>query len=96
MKYKIVKLDKRHSGHGLFDYLIDFQTSPVDGYIVLEQRREDFSTVRKWCWESWGPADELDFTKWGTNPRWAWKRDLSKANIYFNEAELTAYLLRWN
>lgn len=98
MKYKIIKLDKRHTGYGLFEYFVDFQTNPGQGsdYLTIDQRRDDFSTIRNWCWESWGPADELDFTKWGTNPRWAWRRELDKANIYFNEAELTAYLLRWN
>jgi len=96
MKYKIVKLDKRHTGYGLFEYYIDFQTNPGGGYIDIDQRRDDFSTVRKWCWESWGPADELDFTKRRMTPQWAWKRDLGKANIYLNEAGVTAYLLRWN
>ncbi len=91
-KYKIVKLDGRHKGAGLFDYYVEFST----GAVPVEQRRDDFVSVRNWCWESWGPAEELDFTKWGTDPRWAWWRDEYRANIYLNEAELTAYLLKWN
>ena len=91
-KYKIVKLDGRHKGHGLFDYFVDFQTASS---IPRDTRRADFVEMRNWCWEVWGPAQELDFTGWGTEPSWAWWRDGDRASLYFGEQELSVYLLKW-
>lgn len=91
-KYKIIKLDRRHKGNGVFDYFIDFLAARQ---LPIDKRNEDFVTIRNWCWESWGPSQELDWVGWDTGTRWAWWREPGRASIYFNEPELAAYLLQW-
>lgn len=97
-QYKIVKLDKRHKAHGLFSYCVDFH-SPASWKIGLGTTSafvDDFVTRRIWCWDNFGPGCEIDYTTWGTDPKWAWWRDTQHMKLYLSDASLSAYLLIWH
>lgn len=60
------RLDKRYTGHGHFDYLVN---RPLARTSVLYQSGQNitryasmqlFNSWRQWCWHTWGPSKELD------------------------------------
>lgn len=91
-KYKIVKLDGRHKGVGTFDYYVDFYHG-INSFSISDQV-EDFKIRRVWCWDSFGPGQELDYT-FGTDCKWAWWREAYTMRLYFTESALSAYVLQW-
>ena len=93
-KYRIVTLDKRHKGYGKFSHFVDFMDPSVHvGHLV---QVSDFVKTRNWCWEVWGPAQEIDFTPFSSESKWAWWRDELYMKLYFNTpAETSTYVLQF-
>jgi hypothetical protein len=85
----ITRMDRRHTGNRYFTHYFEFYSTEFN-----------FSEVRIWCWETWGPSCELEY-RWrvGTsaNPRWCWMSDtVGRIRIYFaSEKEASHFALRW-
>ena len=92
-KYHTVKLDKRHKGVGQFAYYVDFYRG--HNSISITDNIQDFLTRRVWSWDSFGPAQEIDYT-FGSGAKWAWWRDEHTLRLYFTEATFSAYVLQWH
>ena len=88
MKYKITKLDKRHSGHSFYQYMIEpFTRDTIEGPL-------QFIEVRNWCWATYGPSAELGWTYKGAT--WAWDTEYRRKRIYLkSQAELTLFALKF-
>lgn len=97
---KLITLDRRHSGYGVWKYYIERP------YIKpLEQSKVIFYLWRNWCWEQWGCSKELEeYTIVDlfdgihcSNPKWCWTNDRSHgARIYFkDDGAAAAFTLRW-
>lgn len=53
MKYKIIKLDKRYSGHTFYQFMIEpFTRDTIEGPL-------QFIEVRNWCWATYDLAQNL-------------------------------------
>jgi hypothetical protein len=46
---KLRRLDKRHSGYGEWEFFINFEN----------YNKEEFFSLRTWCWDTWGPSREM-------------------------------------
>lgn len=96
MLMRIKKLTRQYTGHGSFSHVIDYTIQDI---IQYDQHRQ-------WCWETWGPSCELEFSlrfrrinPEGWNAKWAWLADTSfpKIRIYFgSEQEVAMFILRWS
>lgn len=68
---KLVKLDRRHTGHHQWRW---FATPDIAG------KKYIFFLYREWCWEQWGPSKELNEYgyrdlfdgDYASNPHWCW------------------------
>lgn len=96
---KLIKLDKRHTGFGQYEYYLDVE-SWVGRVQILHHWRE-------WCWEHFGPGIELRFAvdpnaEFKALPvelprKWAWQTEFGKFRLYFqNHAFASAFLFHWN
>ena len=76
---------------------------PENSYGATYGEHREFLERRNWCWEQWGPSEELEFHVKGdgTNPAWCWILEnpyvySEKMRIYFStEKELSWYILKW-
>jgi hypothetical protein len=103
MQITVKKTDKRHTGSDRFKYYVDIKQSPRnwnETYLI----KEKFYEIRQWCWETWGPAREVDqfnsrdgaWTE-DQNPAWAWINDQHRSRIYLAGKEEAAYFtLKWS
>ena len=84
---KIKKLDKRHTGHGTYKFLVEFNSNQF----------EKFFEARNWCWETWGPGCEVENTHKVTHERlWAWQYNEWNTRIYLaTDKEANWWKLRW-
>ena len=84
-KYRIQKLDRRMNGYGIFSHRICVLSSA------------DFLLIRQWMIENFGPGCELDMFNLsesiGMGYTWAWDTEYSKAQLYFNEAQIGHFIL---
>lgn len=84
-KYKIKKLDRRMTGYETFSHRIEFYWD------------EDFLKIRNWCFDSFGPACELEFfnlnTQLGLGYTWAWRSDHYRRDLYLNQEQLSAFVM---
>jgi hypothetical protein len=55
MQYEVVKLDKRHSWHAQFNYMLEFSKSTWKGTGVL-----DFDRSRRWMNQTWGWTQDVE------------------------------------
>lgn len=108
MKFKVTRTDRRHTANQIFRYYVEpaYQLG-----VGRDQRIELFKEFRQWCWESFGPGCERDYVALHPVPagtdghcrmvskeRWAWftTTDASSTlRIYFNEAEMSWFRLKW-
>jgi hypothetical protein len=99
MKYKITKLDKRHSSHKIMKYHIEV-TYDIWG---SKNRVAQFMVYRNWCWKTFGPGVER---KWimlrpGVDGMesinsWAWHTEHEEMRLYLkSDAELTLFNLKF-
>lgn len=89
IKYKIQKLDRRHTGREQFSHYVE------------THYKLTFLELRNWCWSQFGPGMERDWvidlgSRNYTVSRWAWHTEHNCQRIYFTGgAELTHFLLVW-
>jgi len=99
MKFKKHQLDRRHNGYHHWKYFIAIRYEK-DMY----QLRQDFFTVRDWCWTTWGTSKEIN--EWmmdnkqldavSQNPHWCWQNDRYHMRIYLRtDKELSQFALVW-
>jgi hypothetical protein len=88
MKYKIIKLDRRYSGHAFYQYLIEpITTDTTEGPL-------QFIEIRNWCWATYGTGAELKWSYKGS--LWAWDTEYKYQRIYLkSQAELTLFTLKF-
>jgi len=83
---KLNKIDGRMNGHGVFKHYVNLTSA------------QKFSDIRKWCWEQFGPSDDLEFFYKLTDPniKWSWVNDKYTMRIYLaSDAEAQWFLLKW-
>lgn len=108
MNYKIVKLDRRHTGYMHFENAIDIiAESKWVGINSPYVRAIDFQRCRNWFWQTYGPSADYDI--WLTCQvlpstdeakadfavkNWAWETGFGKHRIFISDAAaLTHFLL---
>jgi hypothetical protein len=92
---KMKKLTRQYTGYGTFKYVVEYTKWDI----------VQFNQHRQWCWETWGPSCELDFSlrlinlqPADRNEKWAWltNLDIPKIRIYFASTEQAShFLLKW-
>ena len=102
---KFKKLDRRHNGHGYFDYYVTIAQSPHSpNYKALNTA--DFNRFRDWCNETWGNSCERDTYLYLTNyelmedytlnTHWAWHVSEFEKRIYIKGSEEKMWInLKW-
>lgn len=72
-KFKVIKLDGRHSGHDNYSHAIDFNVGLGNAW---RDRTANFLDSRIWFWDTFGPGVELVISKNFQfsidNYNWAW------------------------
>jgi hypothetical protein len=92
MQITFALLDNRHKGYPEFSHR---------ALISGPNKFSDFVKIRRWCWETWGPSCERDFTQYECESdeiKWAWHVDSfsnDKCYIYLVNTELTHFTLKW-
>ena len=105
------RLNKSFNGHEYFKYRVQvyFTKSilgpyyPGQPYISRLHAYLDFTKMRNWCWDQWGPSSEDHVYSWDddlppVNLHWAWRNnDLDqKCYLYFrSDDELAFFNLSW-
>lgn len=100
MKFKLIKLDRRHAGNALWMYYVERPyTVPYQDAMKL------FYDWREWCWNQWGPSkelynfphDDLFDGRHCSNPHWCWLTDNNKRpRIYLRtDEEASMFTLKW-
>ena len=85
---KLKKVNGRMTGHDIFKYCIDFDFRTA----------QQFSNIRRWCWEQFGPSDDFEFFQKLSDPniKWCWINDNYKMRIYLaSDGEVQWFLLKW-
>lgn len=101
MKSKLVTLDRRHAGYGIWKYYV--KTPLTQHYKV---NKHLFFNWRAWCWDTWGPSKEmteydiddlLHDTPQCYNNHWAWQHDkYTKCRIYLkSDDDASMFVLKW-
>lgn len=92
----VEKLDKRHKGCEYFEFRIAIANAP------LSVRLATYSELRRFCWDTWGPSEELVvYLRLHYNddrsPKWAWHlNDFNYPYIYLkSDEELAFFKLKW-
>ena len=110
MKYKVTKLDRRHTGYNVMKYYIEINL--LSG-LAMDERLELFKEYRAWCWDQFGAGCELDYVTitlgttsivtpaapiFGipTRALWAWRTDYDNQRIFLkSDRELSWFKLKW-
>lgn len=98
MKWKITKLDRRHSGYNVMKYMIEIDRRSVPIGASKDEQIAFFKDMRVWFWDSYGPGSELAYvaiqmstsseepnrSSFGlpTKERWAWQTDFGHMRLY--------------
>ena len=85
---KLNKVDGRMNGHGIYKHYVNFNYKSA----------QQFSDIRRWCWEQFGPSDEFEFFHKIKDPniKWSWLNDKYTMRIYLaTDAEAQWFLLKW-
>lgn len=100
MQIKIRKTDARFTGFNRFKYYVKIKP------VYNESAMEEFFKLRAWCWETWGPAREVDAPvpkdhienkfQDDINDCWSWLNDEYRARIYLRDKdEVALFQLKW-
>jgi len=92
----LTKLDYRHNGKSMFDYRVQILGD-------RQQRFRNYSNIRQWCWETFGPSNELDIAislrpTDGQPTAWAFQfgKEFQDNYIYLrSDKELALFKLKW-
>jgi hypothetical protein len=102
MRYQITRLDRRHSHHQRFAYMIEFSKRQYTGTGAL-----DFDRARRWFNETYGWSQEADLQNKidndaqnllqapEANTHWAYHAEYRNFRIYANEAETAWFQLKF-
>ena len=95
-KFKVRKINGNSAAHGHYKYQVRC--------ISYETRVDDYLDIQTWAWENFGPSMDYEFMYYVNinesrhyNTGWCYQTSLKERKycIYLNEAELTAFSLRW-
>lgn len=90
MAMKVTTMDKRHKGRYYFSFYA------VPSGLSFSERTKTFIEWRDWCWESFGPGTERDFTDHRPEAVWAWHSYEGEFRLYFkSNKELNWFKLKW-
>ena len=92
---KLVKLDRRHTAHGIMTYYVD----PVSNWAIgYNTKFEQFQRWRNWCWEVFGPGVERQFLNLNIDiNRWCWYSEYDHLRLYFKDDETaSAFMFQWS
>jgi hypothetical protein len=102
---KLFKLDRRHTGYGLFSHAVDFTKSRehrfmnvIGGKFEPKLILSNFIDCRIWCWEQYGPGCEVWVASEDINHTvgWAWVNDTYARKIYFKDETIAGmFSLMW-
>jgi hypothetical protein len=109
MNYEITKLDRRHSWHGQFNYMIEFKKSRQSFYNRSNQGVLEFDRSRRWFNETYGWSQDVetrsqigqtsaisneDYSK-DFNLHWAYSIKYDEYRIYVqSDQELNWFVLK--
>lgn len=88
MKYKVTRLDRRHTGYSFYAYSIapTVRTMPETADLLVE--------LRNWCWSTYGASAEIHYTRRGST--WAWDTEHGRKRIYLkSDQELALFMLKF-
>ena len=84
---KIINLDRRFNGHSDFKYRVEFL------------RTADYCDAREWCWETFGPACELEARIARPGNGWCFDFTISPTRRYIyikGDEQMTLFKLKWS
>lgn len=87
---RIQKLDRRHTGHGVFKYYI----TPLGNTNDWSTRYNILQEWREWCWQTWGPGTERDHAMRSRTTKdwpWAWDIEHYHCRLYLRGDEELAW-----
>ena len=89
MKYKVTRLDGRHTGSDKFKFYV----TPI-AKATNPERREAFYEWRVWSWAQWGPSSERDWTE--PEAVWAWDTEYNHLRLYLKtDKEMSIFHFKW-
>jgi hypothetical protein len=96
--FKITKMDRRHTGHELFNHYINYSVYIRSGQASMSNNELNFLKHRVWFWEKFGPSAELGKCHQINSiihqtPNWAWQSDHHLLRIYVTEEALAFFTL---
>lgn len=86
---RLVKLDRRHKGSGLFTHRVEFVGMPRDSW-------RNFCDARSYLWKNFGESMELDvISRFYRDqiPDWAWDTNNWHRRLYLKDKALSQFLL---
>ena len=107
MRVKVSKTDKRHTGHALFNYVVNIELdhTTLGGFDKRRaQQMLDLNEVRDWCHITWGPSCERMFylkvlqhaPDHVLNTHWCWETEFNNFKIYLKtDKEANWFKLKW-
>jgi hypothetical protein len=87
MDMKIINLDRRFNGHADFKYRAVFA------------RTVDYCNAREWCWETFGPACELEARSARPGGNWCFDMTANPTRRYIylrGDEQLALFKLKWS
>jgi hypothetical protein len=96
--FKITKMDRRHTGHELFNHYINYNVYIRGNYNAVSENEVNFLRARIWFWEKFGPSSELGKCHRINSinhqtPEWAWQTEHNLLRIYVTEKALEFFTL---
>lgn len=105
MRYQVTQLDKRHSHHQQFEYMLEFSKRTWSGTGVI-----DFDRSRRWMNQTWGWSQDVNTRNQligrieqpinttvqsnDINSHWAYSVEFRDYRIYlYSKAELEWFIL---
>ena len=108
MHYKIIALDRRHSWHGDFKYMIEFPKRSTQSFTQVSSGVLSFDRSRRWFNDTFSWSQDVDTRERMRvadnsivdtdeyNKKWSWSIKYDEYRIYVaNEAELNWFVLRY-
>ena len=105
---KLFKLDRRHTGYGLFSHAVDFTKTDKSSVARMSSsflstkytnmKLSNFIECRNWCWEQYGPGCEVWVAAEDIDHTtwWAWVNDTYARKIYFKDETIAGmFSLMW-
>jgi hypothetical protein len=98
---QIRKTDKRHTGSGMFAYVLEVRSNP--GTMDRQARIEEYNRVRTWAWETWGASCDREHwltmnakNRFPVNSHWCWHTEFNELKIYLTtDKEANWAKLKW-